>query len=73
VNWLAFVVDGFQLKCAWLCRREPAPPPTNQEALMPTVGKKKYPYTPKGRAAAKKAAKRKTAPAPMRRAKKKSS
>jgi|TARA_Y100000310_G_scaffold151341_1_gene150943 hypothetical protein len=26
---------------------------------MPKVGKKKYPYTPKGRAAAKKAAKRK--------------
>ena len=25
---------------------------------MPKVGKKKYPYTPKGRAAAKKAAKR---------------
>ena len=38
---------------------------------MPTVGKKKYPYTPKGRAAAKKAAKKQTAPAPMKRTKKK--
>ena len=28
---------------------------------MPKVGKKKYPYTPKGKAAAKKAAKRKGA------------
>tara|TARA_R100001594_G_scaffold147232_1_gene199913 strand:+ start:616 stop:735 length:120 start_codon:yes stop_codon:yes gene_type:complete len=38
---------------------------------MPTVGKKKYPYTAKGRAAAKRAAKRKTAPVPMRRTRRK--
>ena len=34
-------------------------PNTNNNIIMPNVGNKSYPYTPKGKKAAKKAAKRK--------------
>lgn len=34
-------------------------PNTNNNIIMPKVGDKSYPYTPKGKKAAKKAAKRK--------------